>query len=509
VIPALLCYSQAAVFAPILALYIAFFETRRKLRSAIPAAVVCAAWWVFQLVMTWRFAPFSRIPAANYWFSQPWVAMRYLFRFVAPLRLSVDSDFTGFAHIWDPLALAGFLGVAALAFAAYRLGKSEKGRIAAFGLWWFLIALAPDALVSHAPVEANWRAFLPFIGLALAIAGALTVAMESWLPRRESVEVSFTGRQITAYVATALVAVAVLAGAGWATFERNKVWESEATLWQDAMEHSPRNGRAIMFYGLTQLNDRNPMVPYGYAERAERVSPADPVIDVNLALANARLSQPKKADRSFNDAIRDGDTYSPSWSSYGQWLFNEDRLKEAADKAARAIELDPYDIVARRTMMDVYGTRHQWAKLKEFSEETLQLLPGDPDGERSLLVAESGAEQINRAVQQASSSPSVDHYLALSVLYFQSQRYQDSIDAARQALKLNPQLGEAYSNIASAYHSMGKLDETIDALQEEIRVNPNLPSAKSNLEFELAVKRGLVKEDLEAASTRTFSPPKE
>ena len=40
---------------------------------------------------------------------------------------------------------------------------------------------------------------------------------------------------------------------GWATFQRNAVWESEATLWRNTMEASPHNGRAFMHYGLTRL----------------------------------------------------------------------------------------------------------------------------------------------------------------------------------------------------------------------------------------------------------------
>jgi len=90
----------------------------------------------------------------------------------------------------------------------------------------------------------------------------------------------------------------------------------------------------------------------------------------------------------------------------------------------------------------------------------------------------------------AKAEPTVNNYLALSVQYFQAQRYQDCIDAAREALKVNPNQAEAYANMAAAYHTMGNhLDETIAALREEVRINPKLPNAQSNLEIELAVKK--------------------
>ena len=40
--------------------------------------------------------------------------------------------------------------------------------------------------------------------------------------------------------------------------------------------------------------------------------------------------------------------------------------------------------------------------------------------------------------------------------YYENQRYEDCIRAAREALKINPNLAEAYANIATAYHTMGK-----------------------------------------------------
>jgi tetratricopeptide (TPR) repeat protein len=138
--------------------------------------------------------------------------------------------------------------------------------------------------------------------------------------------------------------------------------------------------------------------------------------------------------------------------------------------------------------MEIMARGHEWSRLKKFSEETLRLLPEDPDGQRSVLVAQTGLDNLNRAVKVAQVEPTVDHFLNLSVLLYEAGKYEECIGAAREALKLNPNLGEAWGNIASAYHTMGKLDETIEALQQEVRLNPNLPSAKSNLEIELAVK---------------------
>jgi tetratricopeptide (TPR) repeat protein len=485
VVPALLAEPATAVFAPILLAYILLFETKRKAWHAIPAAVVCIGYWIFQLVFTWKLSEVSRTPAVNYWFTEPWVAMRYLGKFFIPVNLSADTDFGAFAHFRSPLALAGYAGLAALVGLAVVTGRRDRWRAVSFGIWWFLLALLPDAIVPQRVVEADWRMFLPFTGLALAFAATASIALDAVFS--ESVENS---RRIVALSIAGVLATGLLVVFGWETFQRCVVWESEATLWRDAMRVSPHNGRAFMRYGLTRAAAGDPVAAFDYMQKASIVTPHDPAIEINLALGYERVGRLRETEGQFRRAVGDAPSWSPAYSSYGQWLLNRSRAPEALAMASKAVALDPYDLTGRRTLMDVMAQGHEWAKLEQFANETLRLLPFDPDGQRSLQVAQIGLDQVVKAETAARTEPTVNNYLALSVQYFQTQRYEDCIKAAREALKVNPNQAEAYANIAAAYHTMGKLDETIAALQEEVRLNPNLPTAKSNLEIELAVKKG-------------------
>ena len=513
VIPALLCDASTAVFAPILVVYVMLFETKQNLRHTIPAVVICAGYWIVQLVFTWRLHSSAPAPLVNYWFTEPWVVLRCLYRFLVPIHLSADTDLVAFAHFRDPLAIAGYVGLVVLVYVAVLAGRSEKWRTAAFGIWWFLIALAPDAIVPHRVVEADWRMFLPFVGLALVVARLVSVLIEVAIARtaaiekptesvpasiegskgpavseQQTAESAETGRLLMVSVAGAAVGLCLLALLGWATYERNTDWQSEAGLWQSTMQASPKSGRAVMYYGLTRQNFRDPLAPLNYMKTADALSPRDPLIEINFASAYARLGRKGEAESEFRRATKDGLSYSPAWSVYGQWLLNENRIDDAFAKATQAVALDSYDLTGRRVLMEVMGQKHQWEMLKQFAEETLRLFPNDPDGTRSELVAQTGIDNLNKAASTAVAQPTVDNYLKLSVLYYESGRYEDCIHAAQSALKINPDLGEAYANIASAYHTLGKLDETIVALEEEVRINPNLPSAKSNLQIELAVK---------------------
>ncbi len=336
VVPALLCSPATAVFAPILLTYILLFETKRKVRHVIPAAIVCVGYWIFQLVFTWKLGEFSRGPAANYWFTQPWVALRYLFRFFVPLHLSVESDLSPFGHFWDPRAIAGYLGVAALVCLAVFTGRRSRWRAVSFGIWWFLIALLPDAVVPQRVVEADWRMFMPFAGLAIAIGGAASNALEDLDESRRVVSLSVAGG----------LATVLIAALAWATYQRNAVWESEAELWRDAMEASPHSGRAFMEYGLARLTAGDLNAVFDYIKKAAGLTPHDPVIEINLALAYGRLTglAGGKPAGQFRRAMGDRPSYAPAYSSFGQWLLTQDKPRDAFEMAAKAVALDPWDI---------------------------------------------------------------------------------------------------------------------------------------------------------------------
>jgi protein O-mannosyl-transferase len=481
VVPLLLAEPATALFAPILIAYILVLDTGRKMRDAIPAVVICGAYWIFQTAFVWQFGAFLRPPVWNYWITQPWVVMRYLFAFFVPIHLSADSDLTVFAHFWNPLALAGYAGVAALAGLAVFLGRRDDWRAVAFGIWWFLIALTPYAAVPRRAVEADWNMYLACMGLALAVSRA------AWIGFLRMYE---SEMRVPALIGAPVLALGVLIACGWGTHTRNAVWESEATLWSDVMVKSPRNGRAFMNYGITRLAQDDPGLALQYFIQAQQISPRDAVIEINLARAYNTMSRPQDAEASFRRATADAPAYSPAYSSFALWLTAQARLGEGLDMANTAVKLDSYDVTGRRVILDVLAQEHNWLDLKQVATDALAIYPDDDRLKASIQVAETGINSVAVAKAAALKEPTVDHLLALSVHYYEVRQYEECIRSAREALKINPDQGEAYANIATAYHTMGKLDETIAALREEIRINPNLRAATHNLEVALAEKAG-------------------
>ena len=115
--------------------------------------------------------------AHNYLITQPYVALLYFKTFFWPSGLSADYDLNPFTTTDDPRFWAGFAFVTLLIMASIAAAVSKKTRVIGFGLLWFLIGLLATSALPLAEVMNDHRTFLPYIGLVIAMAGAVSLLL--------------------------------------------------------------------------------------------------------------------------------------------------------------------------------------------------------------------------------------------------------------------------------------------------------------------------------------------
>jgi tetratricopeptide (TPR) repeat protein len=480
VVLAMLCDPAAAVFAPILVAWIWLFEPERGVRKALPAILVCGIYWVAQSVLTWKYAAASRLPVVAYWFTQPWVAMRGFYAFFVPVGLSPDTGLQPVAHLWSPLAMAGYAGLALLLYLALLTARKAAWRPVSFGIWWFLLALLPTVIIPQRVVETDTRIFVPMVGLVLAVTRAAWIVWDrlSHLPRM----------RVPGMVAGLILGTALMAGCAWQTWMRNQVWYSEQTLWSDTVVTSPRSARALIDYGLSLISTGQPLQALAYVQKAVPLTYHSAALETDLALVFDRLSRDIDAEAHFRNATAIAPAYARAFSSYGRWLLDHQRPVEAAQMATRALQLEPMDLVGHQILMEQYSQRFDWPGLERAANEALRIEPDDATSQNYLQMAKTTVEMIRNSEQAAKAHPTVDEYLSLSVLYFKNRRYEDCVNAATEASKIQPNLAEPYANMATAYYSMGRYDDAIAALRQVIRLRPDFTFARSDLAYLLAKK---------------------
>jgi Flp pilus assembly protein TadD len=425
----ILAKPPAAIFSILLATYLfSFPEARSKrwlLEIAIPS-VICAAVLLFVQHMT----PQSWVAGArdthNYLITQPYVALLYFKTFFWPNALSADYDLDPFASTGDARFWAGLLFVVLLMTMSIFAARFRRTRVIGFGLLWFFIALLPTSLFPLAEVMNDHRTFLPYIGLIIALAGAISFLLQTRLAQHPFAK---TGASVAILL--------VLCTGAFATFQRNKVWKTEETLWRDVTIKSPQNSRGLMNYGNTLMAKGDYNGALDYFHRALALAPQYPTLFVNLAIAEGATTQGALAEQHFKEAMRLAPSSPDSYTFYARYLLAHGDSQQADPLIRRALALSPNDSAAR--------------------------------------------DLVTQVDRQQTKTP--EHYLALSLQKYNEGKYEESIAAAQSALSLKPDYAEAFNNICAANNKLERYDEAAKACEQALRIKPDFDLARNNLQY--------------------------
>ena len=450
---ATLAKPTAAIFAVLFAIYRLLFPGGRIMgrttgRRALayfteigPSFLICGA----MLLLVQRMTPSTWVAGAanahDYMITQPYVIFQYFKTFFWPTGLSADYDLSPFTttddpHFWTGFAFSAFFIAIATGASVFR-----KTRVIGFGFFWFLIALMTTSLLPLAEVMNDHRTFLPYIGLVIGMAGAVSLLINH--------AARFT---MSAKIAVTCAIVLLLCANAYATFQRNKVWKTEETLWHDVVLKSPRNGRGLMNYGNTLMARGDFAGALDYYHRAQQFTPQYSVLLINLGIAEDATKENAAAEHHFKDALRLAPTSPDSYTYYARYLLSHSRADEARALLQGALELSPTDLTARD------------------------------------LLARANAQAPNQPTTQTPES-----YLDLSLQLYREERYAESIAASRAALALRPSYAEAWNNIGAAYNKLGRYDKAADACEEALRLKPDFQLARNNLQYAREMAKSLAK----------------
>jgi len=334
------------VFPVVLVVYDLFFIARLRVRDVASRYAIYLPVFLSLLYMgyltvanTYDVAsefPGWGIPPVQYVLTQFKVHWSYVRMLAFPVGLTIDHDFPLAKGLMSPDVL-----LAAAAYACLWLWvvvRAKRWPAAAFGVFWFLIILAPVSFALGASgylmntrlgdVMAEHRMYLPSAGIFLAVSAAAS----SLAAKR--------GRKLTVAVAV-VAALSLVLAAG--THERNKVWKSPITLWQDAVKKSPGSFRAQYNLGNLYLNKKM------YA----------------------------KAVPLFRESIRLKPDFYRSHFNLGIIYYRHGMIDESIDELETVIRLEPSYYKAHLGLVTMYHNRGDDVATRRHLKEILWLWPGD------------------------------------------------------------------------------------------------------------------------------------
>lgn len=478
----------AVMFAPMLFFYVAFFEkdlsiydlfSKKSLskiletiKEIMPSFVFSAFMFLFIQKMepeTWEPGGFSKF---NYLITQPFVMVYYVATFFLPVSLSADTDWSPLQSISDMRFWVGMMLVMGMIFTAILFSKDKRLRPVSFGIIWFFLALLPtSSIVPLAEVMNDHRLFFPYVGLVISVTWVIALLLYK---SKEKIMVKQT------YRFSLLAVILVLLGTyAYGTYQRNEVWKTEESLWLDVTIKSPKNGRGMMNYGLTQMQKGNYETALKYFLKAQELTPYYSYVFINKAICLNVMGRDKaEVERNFKYAIELNPNHYNGYYFYGDWLLNSGRTKEAAENLAIAVQKSPNFIDARHRLMTAYAMLEDFTNLKIMAEQTLAMVPNDPIALKYINSAKGEIEIKDET-----------YYINKGLALYNSGNYEEAIKTWQEVLKLNPNNAIAYNNIGSAYNLMKKWDEAIPYFNKALALNPDFQLAKNNLEVAINGKK--------------------
>ena len=281
------------------------------------------------------------------------------------------------------------IGMIAVAIALIR-----KNKLISFGIFWFLITMSVESsIIPITDIMMEHRMYLPMFGIGMIVAGLIM----RYVPLKSSYLV---------YIAFAILFMLLAT----ATYNRNKVWQSELSLWQDCLEKDPENPRAM--------------------------------VNLGRAYKNRAMHAGNKQQRT-ND-LRTAISYF-SMSMTGDTIFSQ----AYTNRGLAYLELDEYDkALADIRLVSSKKRRYEFMKLH---------IEGVIYAKKGLL--DQAMDNFNRAIELEDGYYQL--YTWRGLVAAELKEYRQAISDFKRSLELAPSQTILYINISNMYYLTGDYQQAL------------------------------------------------
>jgi len=239
---------------------------------------------------------------------------------------------------------------------------------------------------------------------------------------------------------------------GFLSWHRASVFQSEETLWTDALAKNPNTwaghnnlGEALLHKGQTD----QAIIEY---QKALDINPYDAQAQNNLGNAFLQKGEVDEAIKQYQKAMTISPGYAEARYNLGGAYLQKGQVDAAIRQYQSALAISPDYVEA----------------LYNLGNALLQ--KGQVD---AAMTQYRKALKINPNYVDASNN--------LGSLLLQEGRADEAIEQFQQALKSNPRYANAYNNMGNALLQKGELEAAIAQYEKALEINPNYADARNNL----------------------------
>jgi len=282
----------------------------------------------------------------QYFLTECRVMMTYIRLAFVPVHQNLDYDYPVSRSLFEAPALASLVILITILICAKRM--FPKYRLAAFSIYWFFLTLLPESsVIPFRDVIFEHRLYLPLAGYSLFLVSGMYYI---WGDKRIKVMI--------------LVLAVLLTFNAILTYQRNKVWKNEFTLWDDTVRKSPHKARAYNNRG----NAYNDMGRYDRA-----ISDFTTAIELNPGYTDAyynrgntffRNGNTVQAISDLSQAVHLSPKYADAYYNRGVIFTVQGKYGQAISDYTKAIELNPFMVKAYYNRANVYYLNHDYERAR-------------------------------------------------------------------------------------------------------------------------------------------------
>jgi len=379
-----------------------------------------------------------------------WLYARLL---LLPFNQNVDYNLPATTS----LDLQAMLCAAGIALVAVLIFKLRRKNLAAcfFGLWSLAALLPESSIIPITDVAVEYRLYLPSIGFIAMLA---ILAEGSPIARRKAFRVA----------ASAVAALLLIL-----TFNRNAVWATEYTLWNDAANKAPYSSRPHNNLGVYLAGQGRTDEAVREFREALSLAPGDSDAHNNLGLFYLDHGQADKAVEEFQAAIKLDPTQFGAHANLGLAYLKSGEFDKAAEYLEAAIRLNPANPNTHNNLGIAYFKNGLPDKAVEEFRAVLSLDKTNEDARRNIEMASSAAP-----AQDADGADA--HYLRGMELQSTGQ-HAEAIKEFEAAARIKPDALDIHNSLAISYAQAGMLEDSVREFRLALRLQPGNKSLKENL----------------------------
>lgn len=370
------------------------------------------------------------------------VLWKYVYLLFVPHPLNYDYSAQAiplYDSPWQPLVLAGF-GCAAAMVVAVVLSVRRRGDVAVAILFFAITySVASNLIVRIGTLMAERLMYVPSVGVCMLMGLALGAAARRW---PKPLTTTPWGRLRAGMAAALLGLTAILTAYALLTIQRNRVWQSNETLYTTDIRTQPDSFRCWQNLGLLRQEQGNRAEAIACFERALELAPNAYELLARMGWYEARQGHVDEALRLLERA---GDN---AWQTETFTLWVRAQLHSKLDQLDEAVTL--YERVL------AVQPNHQIALVN------LAAIHADPESGKHYDL-DKAYTCAKRATELPSPQPNV--FVALADVCVKMQRW----DEARRVIRQGMAFLNAYKAKAVETGKLEKLTPTINALQEALR----------------------------------------